>query len=217
MNPFKEAIYRQGTDGRLFCLHWKNRHDPTMMAMVSMGAMATGTTVNVIGTLKQGKMAAKIGKQREQVDRMKGDQAWENSRVQSEILAEKRERLIASQKNQAAAGGIRINQGVPLVIEEETERIIGQDITSILNQGRQQKSALYHSGAMEAALGRNARTQSRWNAAGIGIQGATSLAWMGYDAGFWGSGGGGGRGRSAYSQGAIDIAEAHAKSGGPVT
>jgi hypothetical protein len=195
MNPFKTVIHRQGTDGRIFCLHWKNRHDPVTIGMVAMGA---GTAISAIGTLKQGKMAAEIGKQREQVDRMKGDQAWENSRVKAEILAEKRDRLIASQKNQAAAGGIRINQGVPLVIEEETERIIGQDITSILNQGRQQKTALYHSGAMEAAVGRNARTQSRWSAVGTGLQGAGSMAWMGYSGGMFG--GGGGNSLSQYNQ-----------------
>lgn len=182
MNPFK-TIYQVEKDGRIFTLHWKYRFDPVTIAM---GAMAVGTGMQVVGGIRQGKMAEKLGKQRAAIDRMKAEQAWENSKTQAEILAEKRERLVASNTNKAAASGIRINSPAVLNAEEETRRIINADISNILNQGRQGKTNFMQSAEYEKALGKSQKQQSYWDAAGTGLTGAGSIALMGYDRGFWG-------------------------------
>jgi hypothetical protein len=159
-----------------------------------MIAMAVGTGVKMVGQLQQGKMAEKIGKQRAAVDTMKAQQAWENAKTEADITAEKRNRLIATQKSQAAAGGIMINSPVVDVIEEDTNRIVNADISNILRQGRQEKTAYLQSAAYERAMGKAQRKQSIWDAVGTGVSGAGSIAWMGYDAGMWGGGSGGGFG-----------------------
>lgn len=156
------------------------------MTPIAMGAMALGTLVKVGSTLKQGKMAEQIGKQRAAMDTLKGQHAWENAKTEAEITAEKRNRLIATQKSQVAAGGIMINSPVVGVVEEDTNRMINADITNILRQGRQEKTAYLQSAAYEKELGKTQRKQSIWDAVGTGLGGAGSIAWMGYDAGMWG-------------------------------
>lgn len=181
MNPFQPMTLEK--NGRLWTLHFRNRHDPVTLAVV---ATAAGTGMQVMGKIQEGKTAEKIGEQRAAVDRMNAQQVFDNAKTEADILAEKRTRLIATQKNQAAAGGIRIDSPVVGSIEEETRRVIGLDISNILNQGRQQKNAYLQSAGFEEAVGKNARKQSIWDAVGTGLMGAGSIANMGMDAG-WGS------------------------------
>ncbi|KKM60798.1 hypothetical protein LCGC14_1538230, partial [marine sediment metagenome] len=84
----------------------------------------------------------------------------------------------SEQKSQAAAGGIRLNVGAPLVIEAETNAAITRDIGFALKRGRTESSAFRSSAALEIAGGKAAKKRSRQKAFAQGIQGFGSIAFM---------------------------------------
>ena len=96
--------------------------------------------------------------------------------------------IIASNKSKAAAANISILSPTVDATEREVRRRIGLDISNILNKGRQAKNTMYQQAGYEEAIGKERRRQSVWDAVGTGVMGAGSLAFMGYDAGYWGSG-----------------------------
>ena len=192
-------IYKLSADGkRVFILDPFGRRcfDPVTLAI---GAMAVGTGVQVAGSIQEGKMADKIGKQRAAVDAMKAKQTMDNARTEADIVGEKRNRLIAQNLSQFAASGIKINSPMANAATAETERVMNADISSILNRGRQGESDFTTSSAMEKAIGKSKKRQSVWDAVGTGVSGAGSMAWMGYDAG-WGSGGLNNTGRATLAK-----------------
>ena len=193
---------------------------------IAMGMMAVGTGVSMYGQYQQGKQAEKIGKYNAQVDLMRAEQMAKNAAFAkqkeglerqnavdaSQILADKRDQWVAKMKGKAAAGNIRVNLGVPLVIEAEGRENFAKDITKVLRIGAQkagewkmqgmnyqsQASTLRTSAAIEEQVGKNARRNSIWSMIGTGASGLGSMAFMGYNAGMWG-GGGGGTGLSMYN------------------
>lgn len=169
-------------NGRIYQLHWRYRFGPAMIP-IAMAAMAVGTGMQVAGSIQQGKMADKIAKQRAAVDTMNAANAKQNAMTEAQIQAEKGRRLMSTQTALAAAGGIKVNQGAPLVIEADTKSKIAQDVGYILRRGGQAEQSYLASADIERQIGKNTKKQSQWDAVGTGLQGMGSIAFMGADAG----------------------------------
>ncbi len=181
MNLF-DTIYQVERNGKVFFLHWKNRFDPVTLAIAGVAA---GTGLQVAGTLQQGRQAEDIAKQRAAVDVQNAQAVREASVEEARIKKERGRRVLATQKSQAAAGGIRINVGVPLVIEAETEAEIARDIGLGLERGRAEEGAFLSSAAIERASGKAAKRRSRFLALTQGLLGASSIAFKAKDAGLF--------------------------------
>lgn len=150
---------------------------------VAITAMAVGTGISIAGTLKQGKEAEKIGKARAAIDLENAKAARNASVEKARIASERGRKLLATQQGAFAASGIRMNVGSPLVIEAQTREDVGKDVGFILEQGRAEEDYYKSSAAIERAMGKNARSQSKYSAWSQGLQGFGSIAFMGMNAG----------------------------------
>lgn len=146
---------------------------------LALAATVAGTTQSVASTLKQGKIAEQIGEQRAAIDEQNAEAVREASVEKAKIQGERGRRIRAEQKGKAAASGIRINVGSPLVIEAETKANIAKDIGFGLERGRTEADAFRSSAALERFAGKKARRQSKFSALAQGIQGAGSIAFLG--------------------------------------
>jgi hypothetical protein len=166
-----------------------------------LATMAGGTTMNVMGQLQAGKEAERQGKEAQQLANARAAMYEKDAKAErrrsveeAKIEEEKGRRLLATQKSAAAAGGIMINTGSPLVIEAETIDQIAKDKGFILEEGRMKSESLYNQAAYERAYGsimkeqgKRAKKQSLWKAIGTGVSGYGSMAYMGYESGIWGN------------------------------
>ncbi len=168
-------------NGRLWRLDWKNRYDP--VTLLVLGAVGTG--VSVIGTLQQGRQQEKIAKRQAEIDIASAKQTREASVEEARIKRERGRVLLAQQKGAAAAGGIRLNVGAPLVIEAETEAAITQDIGFALERGREESDFLRSRAAITRASGRAARRKSRFSALRQGLLGAATIGTRAREAGLF--------------------------------
>lgn len=163
-------------NGRLWRLHWKNRYDPITLTVLALTATGIGTAVGIGQTLKQGKEAEKISKARAQIDLENAEAVRRQSVEEARIEKEKGRRLLATQKVTAAAGGIRINVGAPLVIEAETQADIAKEVGFILERGRAGEGAFRSSAAIEIAVGKSLRRRSKFDAISQGLLGFGAIA-----------------------------------------
>lgn len=169
-------------NGRIWLLHPRMRFDPITLAIIAVGV---GTAVKVSGTLAAGKQAEKIGKARAEIDRRNAEQVRKASVEKARVKGEKGRRLRATQKSLAAAGGIRINVGSPLVIETETKDIFAKDIGFILESGRAESDFFRSRAALEIATGKAAKKKSRFDALSQGLLGVGKIASLGAGAGLF--------------------------------
>jgi len=151
-------------------------YDPITLTLIAVSAI--GTVQQIKATRQQGDDANEIAKARAQVDIENAEAVDEAADEEAKIRREKGRRLIEEQKSGAAAGGIRINVGAPLVIEAETNAAITRDIGFALKRGRAESSAFRSSAALEIASGKAAKKRSRQKAFAQGIQGFGSIAFM---------------------------------------
>ena len=180
MSVFNE-IYEVERNGKVFRLHWKNRYDPVTLLVLG----AVGTTASVVGTLQQGRQQEKIAKRQAEIDIESARQTREASVEEARINRERGRILLAQQKGAAAAGGIRLNVGAPLVIETETEAAITQDIGFSLERGREEPDFLRSRAAITRASGRAARRRSRFSALTQGLLGAATIGFGAREAGLF--------------------------------
>ncbi len=177
MNAF-DTIYVE-RNGRIWRMHWKNRYDPITLGVLAITATGIGAAVGISQTIQQGKQAEKIAEQRAQIDIEDAEATRRASVEEAKIEAEKGRRLLATQKSQAAAGGIRINVGAPLVIETQTRAEITRDIGFGLERGRTESEFFISRAALEIAGGKLAKRKSKFQALQLGLQGLGTIAFMG--------------------------------------
>lgn len=163
-------------NGYIFFLHSTKRFDPMTLAMTGMVA---GTTMGVMGTLEEGKQAEKIAQQRATIDIQNAEAARRASVEEAKIKKERGIRFLEGQKATAAARGIRLNVGVPLVIEAQTRADIAKDIGFTLERGREGERFYRSRAAIETAVGKAKRKRSKWDAISRGLSGFGSIAMMG--------------------------------------
>jgi len=156
-----------------------------MLETLAIAAMGAGTVMQIQATRQQGEQAQKIAESRAAIDRQNAEMAEKAAIAQAGITKERGRRLIERQKGVAAAAGIRINVGSPLVIEAETEALIAQDIGYILERGREGKRYYESSAALEIATGKAAKKQAKRSAWATGIMGFGSIAYMGAESGMF--------------------------------
>ena len=176
MKIFDDTIQIE-RNGKIFYAHWKNRHAP-LIAAAPLILSAVGTGVAVAGSLEEGKQAEELAKERAAIDLENAEAVREASVEEAKIGGERRRRILATQKSQAAAGGVQVNVGSPLVIAAETRAILTEDIGFGLERGRAEALGLISSAGIERSLGRAARRSSRFDAIGAGVQGFGSIANM---------------------------------------
>ena len=182
MNHFD--ILKIQRNGIVFQAHWNRRYAP-VIAAAPLILSAVGTGVAIAGTIEEGKQAEKIAKQRATVDERTAEAVREATVDEVKIRRERGRRILATQKSQAAASGVRINRGSPLLIEAETQANLTQDEGFILERGRVESLALRSGAEIERDIGRNIRTQSRSTALGQGLKGFGTLADLGRDRGLF--------------------------------
>ena len=182
MNIF-QAVYPVERNGRVFLLHWKNRYDPGTAMMLAMGATAAGTGMQISGSLRQGREAEAIAKQRAAVDLANANAVEKAAREEAVVRAEGTRRLLASQLSTAAAGGIRINEGVPLVIAADTRRIAARETGFVLDRAEAEAEQFRQNAAIERAAGKQAKKRARFSALMAGLQGGIAIGSMGYASG----------------------------------
>ena len=175
MNPF-DTIYKVERNGKIFLLHWKYRIDPITLAL---GATAVGTGVGIAGTLQEGREAEQIAEDRAAIDEKNALAVERASTEAARIKGERGRRLLASQKSQAAAGGIRINVGAPLVVAAETRAARAKDIGFGLERGDVEAAAFRSGAAIEKRTGKAIRKRSVFNAISQGLTGFGSIAFLG--------------------------------------
>ena len=180
MNIF-DTVYRVERNGRVWLLHWKNRYDPTLLIALS----AAGTGLQIAGTLQQGDEADQIARQRAQIDLDNAVAVEEAAEDQARARTERTRRLIATQKSTAAASGIRINVGAPLLIEAETRRIQAQETGFLMERAGAEATRLRTTAELERKGGRLAKKRARFAAIMQGLQGATSIAFLGIESGLF--------------------------------
>ena len=181
MNKSVFDVVEVERNGRVFLLHWKNRYDP--VTLLVLGGIGVGA--GVLGTLQEGKQAEKIAERRAEIDIADAKAIREASIEEARIKREKGQRLIEKQKGVAAAGGIRLNVGVPLVITEETQADITKDIGFGLERGRVEVASLRERAGLEKALGKQARKRSQFSALTQGLLGAATLGFQARSAGLF--------------------------------
>jgi hypothetical protein len=158
----------------------RRRYDPLTIAL---GAAAAGTALQVASTLKEGKQAEKLAEQRAAIDLQNADQVRKQAVEAARIEADKGRKALATAKSTAAASGIRINIGSPLVIDTEIRNNIAKETGFILERGRAHELSFRDSAAINIAQGKNIRRNSKTSAIAQGLFGASSIAFMGMQSG----------------------------------
>ena len=136
MNPFKTTIYRQGSDGRVFSLHWKNRHGPMALPL-----LLVGTGIQAYGQYQQGQTAAAQAEAQQETLRYNAQLKEQQARaelIRSQEEARKFQRqgeqLQGAQAVAIAKGGV-LSSGSPLLVIEDTANELEKDRLSILRDG----------------------------------------------------------------------------------
>lgn len=162
----------------IFFLHPFKRFDPATLALIAVGA---GKAIETKGKLDAGKRAEKIGKARAAIDIESAEAVKRSTVERARIKAERGRRLIEEQKGQFAASNIRIDVGLPLVIEAETRDIIVRDLGFILESGGEEESFFRSRAGLEIATGKNIKRKSKFDAISTGLSGFGSIAFLGID------------------------------------
>lgn len=158
-------------NGYIFFVHPRRHYDP--ITLLVMGGV--GTAVGVGQTLEQGKRAEKIAKARAQIDLKNAEAVRRASVEEATIEKERSVRSRAAAKAAAAAGGIRVTEGVPLVIDTQIAAATAKDIGFILERGRVEEGGFRSSAALEIARGKALRRKSKFDALSQGLLGVGAL------------------------------------------
>ena len=170
-------------NGYIFFVHATRRYDPITLLVMAV----VGTAVGVGQTLQQGKRAEKIAKARAQIDLKNAEAVRRASVEEAAIEKERSVRSRAAAKASAAAGGIRINEGLPLVIDTQIAATAAKDIGFILERGRVEEGAFRSSAAIELAQGKALRRKSKFDALSQGLLGFGSLGLAASESGLFGA------------------------------
>ena len=144
--------------------------------MAGIVVQAIGAGVAIAGQIEEGKQAEKIAKRRAVVDERNAVAVREATVDEVGIRRERARKILATQKSQAAAGGIRIDVGSPLLIEAETRAAITKDIGFVLERGRIESLTLRSGADIERQVGKNIRKQSAFSAIGQGTRSFGTIA-----------------------------------------
>ena len=170
-------------NGYIFFGHPRIRYDPITLLVTGI----VGTAVGVSQTLQQGKRAEKIAKARAQIDLNDAEAVRRASVEEATIEKERSVRSRAAAVASAAAGGIRVNVGLPLVIDTQIAAATAKDIGFILERGRVEEGAFRSSAAIEIARGKSLRRKSKFDALSQGLLGFGQLGLAASGAGLFGA------------------------------
>jgi hypothetical protein len=159
------------------------RHPPAVM----IAMVVAGTAMQMYSTYQQGKQAEEIAEKNALIlqnkakqEEARGDQAAQLAQDKAALKQKQAKAFAAEQRKDLAANNIKLGIGIDTVIQADTEEKAAKEVGYIMDEGYNQKRALYmeaQSSRMEADIteedGRNKRRNSYWQ---MGIQGATGIA-----------------------------------------
>ena len=186
-----KIVYR---NGYIFIAHPTIRFGPLAGLAGSAGGILSsvgGVAMKVLPLLGQfgGSMAGMKATEAEgedamEIARIRADIDIENAEAARRLAVEtakltrtKGQRLLATQVVEAAAGNIKVNVGVPLVIKAETKKNITKDIGFILERGREESKFFRTRAALEIYEGKLRKRKSSFDALSQGL----GIAGMGLD------------------------------------
>ncbi len=147
--------------------------------------MTAGVGLDVGGEIEQGRQTMAIAEQRAQVDLENAAAVDKATDEQAKILEEKRIRTVATSKSDIAAGGIKLGEGLDLVIEAEINDTFWKEKKFGTEAGRSEAAFFRSRAGVERAVGKAAQKRSVWSAIGKGAIGFGSIAMMGVEAGLF--------------------------------
>jgi hypothetical protein len=127
----------------------------------------------------EGDIANEIAKSRAAIDLQNAEAVEEASVEQARIVSKQGIEFLATQKSAAAASGIRINVGSPMVIAAETQAAIAKEKGFALKAGSGRGAAFRASARNERLTGRFLKNRAKLKALAIGVRGAANIAFMG--------------------------------------
>ncbi len=182
-----KIIYR---NGYIFIAHPTRRYGPLAGLASAAGPVfnVAAKVLPLIGkfagplmgqraTQREGDEALEIARIRADIDLENAEAARRLSVERAKLVREKGQRLLAKQVVSAAAGGIKVNVGVPLVIAAETKKNITKDIGFILERGREESKFFKTRAALSIYEGKVRKRQSSFDALSQGL----GIAGMGLD------------------------------------
>lgn len=176
--------------------------------IAAAAAVAAGTGLSIMGTLEEGKQAAKMGKLQQ---RALNEQAAQTEYAGQYEARQKRIEAWRTQQTQIAAmnanGGII--SGSNLLILTDTAREYETDASVIARNAKIKANALRFEGAMAKWTGSMARRASRIRAMATGLQSAGMIYLMGS----MGGGGGGPAGGTTGTIGGVKTSAAYGPKG----
>ena len=141
--------------------------------------MAAGAGMSFFSSLQEGKAMQDIYNARSQIDLQNAQFARRRAEVKAGLVAEQGEELLASQKADYAAAGVKVNTGAPVVVAAKTRADIMKDIGYIYEFGEQEARGYESSAEIERKMGKHVKEQSRWDAFSSLFSGAGNLALLG--------------------------------------
>lgn len=156
MNPFKDIIYRQGQDGRVFALHWKYRFDPVVTPMLIAGA-----GLSAFGQYQAGEEAAATSKYNQQVKEREAQAAEQRAMVESRRQAQEASRKMSTLRAGLGASGAVTSEGTPLAILGEQARQSELENLMVGYEGQTQAAGLREEGKQIRRAGKAERRASR--------------------------------------------------------
>ena len=143
-----------------------------------MGAymMAAGAALSIVGSIKAGNDAKKLGYAQANNREREAFYARQNAEYAAEMSMLDSQKLIGSQVAAYAASGVVVNTGSPMDVMDETIRNAEMDRYNILREGSLKSSAMRGEADLLRQGGRDSLTGSYLSA---GATGFTALSQMG--------------------------------------
>jgi hypothetical protein len=120
MNPFKDIVYRQGKDGRIFILHWKYKFDPVSIALIGGAALGAGGQIySGMGAAAEGKSAQNMANYNAQLAEREAKMTEQKTLIEQRQQMGEAERRRSTMQANMGAEGVVSTTGTPLLIQAQ--------------------------------------------------------------------------------------------------
>jgi hypothetical protein len=160
MNPFKDVIYKQGSDGRYFQLHWRLRFGPALMVV--------GALVGAYGQVQAGQAAAVEGKSSRNMaeynaalQEREAKQIEARTALQQRRQAEESERKMGTLRVGLGASGAVTTAGSPLMIQAQQASEFELENLMTGYEGREEATAARSGAALSRMEGKMAMQKGK--------------------------------------------------------
>lgn len=158
MNPFKDIVYRQGKDGRIFILHWKYRFDPVSIALIGGAALGAGGQIySGMAASAEGKSAQNMANYNASLAEREATMTERKTMLQQRQQNEEAERRKSTMVANMGAAGVVSTTGTPLLIQAQQAEQDELQNLMIGFEGAEQARALRSEATLQRLQGKQAR------------------------------------------------------------